>query len=186
MIKRNILIYVAVAAILVLLFIGLPWYYAYQGYSSVSGCLGLEKGKQIFFYYVDKTHFEAYKTALWYDDSLTISGLDGMIFCNGTRIEYPPGKNVALVRSAEDVSFVQLSDSYFQEDLGQSEVFYILGKVPHFKKKRKGMIDLQKVKDDHIIQKEWEAFLDMTPSKKTGRQVSPERADKLRGNKVLE
>jgi hypothetical protein len=35
----------------------------------------------------------------------------------------------------------------------------VFGKIPHFKKTTKGMIDIEKVKRDGIIKAEWSAFL---------------------------
>ena len=147
-----------------LLFIGLPWFHAYRSYASASGYLGVEEGRQIRFIYVDKTHFDAHKTALWFDESLSITAQDGVISCNGRRIDFPKGKNVVLVHGVENLTFVELGERYFREEARYSELIYILGKVPHFKEKDKGRIDLQKVKDDQVIQEEWAAFLGPSPS----------------------
>jgi hypothetical protein len=141
------------------LLVGMPWFEAYRSYRSAAGYLGLESGKQIRFVYVDKTHFDVYKTALWFDESLSIVGEDGAIYCNGRLIEFPGGKNVALVRGPGDVKYVELAPEYFQAQTGSSEIGYILGRVPHFKAMNRGMIALQKVKDDHSIGQEWQAFL---------------------------
>ena len=139
--------------------IALPWLVAYWSYSSGSGYLGVERGRQLRCVYADKTHFDAYKTAVWFDESLRLVGEDGVIHCNGNRLAFPSGKNVALVRSPDDVIFVALADEYFTERKGHSEIIYVLGKVPHFKSKRRGMIDLVKIKDDRVIEKEWNTFV---------------------------
>jgi len=159
---------VSIGAILILLFalliIGLPWLAAYRSYSSASGYLGLQGGKRIQFVYVDKTHFDAYKTALWFDESLSIIGKDGEIYCNGKRIGFPEGKNLALVLSPEGIIFTKLDDEYFLEGTGESEIIYVLGKVPHFKDRDKGRINLQKAMDNQVIQKEWAAFIGVPTS----------------------
>ncbi len=117
---------------------------------------------------MDKTHFDAYKTVLWIDESLSVTGRNGVIYCNDTPIHFPAGKNVALVRSRGDVTFVHLGDKYFGKDTGSSEVYYILAKVPRFKENNKGMVDMQKVKKDQAIQEEWASFLGVSPSTATG------------------
>ena len=161
--RRKPLIAAAVLVLLATLVIGLPWFAACTSYRSASGYLGVENDKQIQCVYVDKTHFNAYKTVLWFDNSLSIIGKDGGIYCNGRRIEFPAQKNVALLRGPDDMIFVELGPKYFQEAKGHSEVLYILGKVPHFKEKNMGMIDLQKVKEEHAMWPELDAFLAMGP-----------------------
>ncbi len=178
--KRNAMIGATTVLLLALLLIGLPWLAAYRSYSSAEGYLGVEEGKQIRCVYVDKTHFEAYRTALWFNESLSVTGEDGAIYCNGKRINFPKGKNIALLRSAEDIIFVHLGDEYFEDDSGSSEVGYILGKVPHFKEKSKGMISLQEVKDGQVIREEWAAFLGVSPSTGTGQPSAAADADKPR------
>ena len=175
--KRNALF---IVLLLALLFIGLPWLVAYHSYAAASGYLGTEEGKQIRFVYVDKTHFEAYKTALWFDESLSITGQDGAIYCNGNQIGFPSGKNVALVNGSEDMIFVELGGKYFREDTGQSEVGYVLGKVPHFKEKAKGIIELQKVKEDQVIKEEWTTFLGISALTGTGQPSASADADNPR------
>jgi len=157
--RRKALIATAVVLLLAAFLVGLPWFHAYHSYDSASGCFAVENNKAIHFVYVDKTHFDVYKTAFWLDDSLSILGRDGTIYCNGRPIDFPAGKNVALVRGPEEMTFIELGPKYFQADNGHSEVVYLLGKVPHFKEKSRGMIDLQKVKEDHAMREEWEAFL---------------------------
>lgn len=141
--KRNTVIAAIIMLLLVAFFVGLPWYQAYRNYASASGYLGVENSKHIRFVYVDKTHFDAYKSALWFDESLSIAGQNGAIYCNSRRIEFPEGKNVALVRGPDDMIFVELGPEYFQERNGHSEIYYILGKVPHLKKENKGAINLE-------------------------------------------
>ena len=177
---KTVLIIVSVA-ILVVLLIGLPWLAAYRTYSSATGYLGREQGHKLQFVYVDKTHFDAYKTAVWFDDSLTITGEDGEIYCNKKRIRFPSGKNVAFVRSESDILFVSLDDKYFEPDAGGgAEIGYILGKVPHFKDSYKGTIDLAKAREDHVIDKELNAFLAGESEIEAGQQGTSADGDKPR------
>ena len=152
--KKGILI-----ACIVLLLVGLPWFWAFKSCISCSGFLGTEDGYNLQFVYVDKTHFDAYRTAVWFDDSLTITGQEGRILCNGKQIDFPDDKNTALVRNPEDIIFVKLDDEYFKEETGSSEIYFILGKIPKFKNSEKGMIDLEKVKKDRVIEKERNMFI---------------------------
>ena len=152
--KKSVLV-----AGLLLVLIALPWFWAFQSFLSASGCLGRENGRTLRFVYVDKTHFDAYRTAVWFDDSLTVTGEDGRIVCNGKLIDFPDDKNTALVRSPGNIIFVRLDDRYFKEEPGSSEIYFMLGKVPKFKKSEKGMINLDKLKRDGIIETEWKAFL---------------------------
>ena len=100
--KQNPINVVIVFGFLILLLIGLPWFGAYRSFKSASGYLGSEEGRQIHFVHVDKTHFEAHKTALWLDETLSITGKDGVISCHGRPIQFPDGMNVVLVHGPED------------------------------------------------------------------------------------
>ena len=78
--KRNALVAACAIAVLGVLLVGLPWIQAYWDYSSGSGYLWTEEGNKIQFVYVDKTHFDAYKTALWCDKSLSITAHNVALF----------------------------------------------------------------------------------------------------------
>lgn len=157
---RVLAIGLATFLLLAVVFVGWPLYDSYDDhYGAGKGIIGWEEGNPVGITYVGRIWFEGYKAAVWIDEALNIQFREFDIHCNGERIRFPRGMNVALVSSPDDITFVALADGYFEEFSGRSEGGYFFWKMPTFKDKRKGSIDLAKVKEDGVIAREWESFI---------------------------
>jgi hypothetical protein len=136
--------YIALTLLLSLLLaaIILPWMEAYRSDKMTGFHCGEINGKSIQCFAVDGTHFDRYSCLVFSDKNKSrVTYREGRILLDGKPIDFPKGCNVGWLQANGQIEFETLT----QEDIdtrtsgGNSEIYYIFGKLPKLKKWRFGL-----------------------------------------------
>lgn len=114
----------------------LPWWAAYEGDQAMLYSYGLFGGRQFWCVAVDGTHFDRY-FCLVYDGSAgaRVSNGRGRILLDGRPIQFPSGQNAGFLRADGQIQFVTVTEKDIGPiSSGNSEIYYIFGKVPKLKR----------------------------------------------------
>ena len=114
----------------------LPWLAAYQSNQAERYDYGRIGGRQVECEAVDGTQFDRY-FCLVFDSSIgsRVSNDHGHIFFDGRRVQYPPGQNTGFLQPDGQIQFVALTGRDIVPDSsGNSEIYYIFGRVPKLKR----------------------------------------------------
>jgi hypothetical protein len=125
-----------ILGLLVALAVVPPWIAAYLSDKAVRYHYGLMNGRAIECLAVDGTHFDRY-FCLVFDDSTSsrVTENNGHISMDGRPVKFPAGKNVGFLRSDGQMQFYAVAQSDIAPDsFGNSEIYYLLGRVPKFKR----------------------------------------------------
>lgn len=127
--------YVIPLLLLAFLFVGLPLIVAMREVQSVRHHYGrLNNEHQIECIAVDKTHRQQYRCLIFSQQSASrVTCWDGVIALDGTPLQFPKHKNVAVLSPTNDLRFLRVSFDEIEAGSSESGVGFIGGYIPRFK-----------------------------------------------------